>query len=878
MAVCSIKNLCFSYPNSDKNALNDISVAVNDGEFITLCGKSGCGKSTLLRMLKPSIAPHGKMSGEVLYDGREANKLSAEEEASQIGFVMQNPDTQIVTDKVWHELAFGPESLGIDNTKIRMRVAETASFFGIENWFYKKTSELSGGQKQLLNLASVMVMHPRLLILDEPTSRLDPIAAGEFMQMLRKINAELGTAVILSEHRAEDAFLVSDRVWIMENGRIIADEPPRRIAGILKNGDLYDILPAAARVFGDLGGDGESPISVREGKMFLSRYNAEHPLDNGKIPRDVQCAADDTAIELKNIYFRYDKSLPDVVKNLNVSVKHGEIYALLGGNGTGKTTALSLMAGLNAPQRGEIRIEGRKIREYHDLYNGLIGVLPQEPQIMFLRNSVFADLYDMTDENMTADMREQAVWDAAALCRLQELTNRHPYDLSGGELQRAALAMLLLKKPRILLLDEPTKGMDVHFKKIFGEILTDLKAGGTAIFMVTHDISFCAEYADRCALFFDGTITAEDMPRRFFRGNDFYTTEANRMARTILPDAVLTEDIALAAGIEKKTVKRDFVHYEPKKEETVPQTQKKRKRKTAGGVFALCFAVLSILQKKNADTLGMYVYLCNALCIIFAAFAVMCILPKTELYQYKTETVCKKINKKSKFGMALTFMAIIVTVMCGIHFFGDRKYYFISLLIIAEISVPFFMSFEKRLPSAREIVLISTLCAIAVAGRSAFFMLPEFKPVAAVVIISGVCFGGETGFLVGAVGTFVSNFFFGQGPWTPWQMFAFGTIGLTGGILFNKGVLPKTRECITVFGFLATLLIYGGIMNPASVFMMTSEPTWEMIKASYVMGLPIDLVHALSSAFFLWFLSVPMSEKLERIKVKYGIMNGADAI
>ena len=231
-----------------------------------------------------------------------------------------------------------------------------------------------------------------------------------------------------------------------------------------------------------------------------------------------------------------------------------------------------------------------------------------------------------------------------------------------------------------------------------------------------------------------------------------------------------------------------------------------------------------------------------------------------------------RISRRTFAALFFILVAVPLTIFSGIHFLGDRKYYFISMLIIFETLIPFAMVFEGRKPQARELVIISVLCAAATAGRTAFYMLPQFKPVLAIVIISGVCFGGETGFLVGAVTGFVSNFFFGQGPWTPWHMFSFGIIGFIAGVLFEKGLLGKQRLSLCIFGFLAAFFIYGGIMNPASAIMSGVKLNLPVLVSYYAMGAPYDLIHAASTAFFLWFVSEPMIKKLERIKTKYGLI------
>ena len=876
MESFKVENLSFTYPVRTEKALDNINFTVNQGEFILLCGKSGCGKTTLLRLLKPTLAPFGEKEGDILFNGRPLADCDTKEEASGIGFVMQNPDNQIVTDKVWHELAFGLESLGYKQTEIRTRVSEMASFFGIQNWFYKKVTELSGGQKQLLNLASVMAMQPSVLILDEPTSQLDPIAAGEFLKTLEKINRELGVSVILTEHRLEDAFPIADRVIVMEDGKIIADEAPEKVGKILKtqNHDMYKALPTPMRIHGEVKNSLPCPLTVRDGRMWLEEYAKDNTLNSDIIPGDSLKDNTDTVIEMKDAWFRYEKDLPDVVKGFHLSVNKGELFCLVGGNGTGKTTALSLISGLNTPYRGDVRIKGQSVSEIKNLYDGLLGVLPQNPQSVFVKKTVYLDLMEiLSDKKLSKEEKEHKVHNVSALCRIEKLLKCHPYDLSGGEQQRAALAKILLMEPEILLLDEPTKGMDAHFKEEFADILMDLKANGVTVLMVSHDIEFCAEYADRCALVFDGSITSSDTPREFFKGKNFYTTSANRMARTCLPDAVLAEDIIIACGGKVEKKERKPRHIELRKPQNEMKTQKVKTHKLTpariicGSIFALLFVLTAIVS---------YLELYPLQILSVIEFAVMCLsfFPQKnvgiEIIQVPKSD--RKLTKRTLVATFLILLLIPLTIYIGVFFLGDRKYYFISLLIILETMIPFCMVFESRKPKARELIIISVLCAIAVAGRAAFFMLPQFKPVVALVIIAGVCFGGETGFLVGAVTGFVSNFFFGQGPWTPWQMFAFGIIGFIAGILFKKGFLRKTKASLCIFGFLATFIIYGGIMNPSSVMMWQSKINWDMIKSAYIMGMPFDLIHAIGTMFFLWFISEPMIDKVERIKVKYGIV------
>ncbi len=889
MESYKIENLSFTYPNRENKALDNVSLTVNQGEFITLCGKSGCGKTTLLRLLKSSLAPVGSISGEIYFKNKLLSEQGVREQASDIGFVMQACDNQIVTDKVWHELAFGLESLGYTTPEIRTRVSEMASFFGIGTWFHKKVTELSGGQKQILNLASVMVMQPSVLILDEPTSQLDPIAAQEFLKILEKINRELGTTVILTEHRLEDAFPISDRVVVMDSGKIIAESTPKEIGKILKsvNHDMYQALSAPMRIHDAVDDGSDCPLTVREGRNWLERYSEQTLLNAALIPKsDNQNLSGETVIEIKDAWFRYEKNLPDVIKGLNVKINKGEIFAILGGNGAGKTTALSLISGLNTPYRGEVLINGESVSKTHNLYNGVLGVLPQNPQALFVKKTVNLDLLEMlSGKKLSNAEKEQRIKNISAICHIDGLLESHPYDLSGGEQQRAALAKVLLQSPDILLLDEPTKGMDAHFKQIFADILKDLKANGVTIVMVSHDIEFCAEHALRCAMFFDGNITSTGMPREFFAGKNFYTTSANRMARTMLPEAVLAEDVILACGgMVQKRERTQLPEITLPYDDTKPTKREPKNKKLTpiriilGCVFALLAIFTGILQQRGTDILQMTAVLditvLNLIAIVEAVGAFICFFPQKEfgIELVQQPRSKRKLTNRTIVAMLFILLAIPLTIYIGFFYLQDRKYYFICLCIIFETMIPFCMVFESRKPKARELVIISVLCAIAVAGRTAFFILPQFKSVVAFVIIVGVCFGGETGFLVGAVAGFVSNFFFGQGPWTPWQMFSFGIIGFIAGILFKKGLLRKTKASLCVFGGLTTLVIYGGIMNPASLIMWQPNPTAEMFISAYRMGFPFDLVHAISTMFFLWFISEPMIDKLDRIKVKYGLI------
>ena len=541
MAHFEIRNLTFSYAAAKgRHSLENVSLSIEQGEFLVLCGASGSGKSTLLRQLKAVLTPSGKRSGEVLFHGVPLSQVPDRDQAAKIGFVMQNPDDQIVTDKVWHELAFGLESLGCDQKTMRARVAEMACYFGIQDWFHRDVATLSGGQKQLLNLASIMAMQPEVLILDEPTSQLDPIAASDFLNTVRKINTELGTTVIITEHRLEDIFPYADRAVVMDGGRILADDTPSRVGQLLfaRNHPMFTAMPTPVRVFYGAGCSGESPLTVRQGRSWLSREFPEAPAKNTvpapALPEEVE----NPALMLKELWFRYEKDSPDILRGVSAEVPAGSLYAILGGNGAGKSTTLKAISGICRPYRGKVTLFGKPMEKYKssELFRGCLAMLPQDPKSLFVKKSVREELEEMTKDT-------SAISEIARLCQIESLLGSHPYDLSGGEQQRAALAKVLLTKPRLLLLDEPTKGIDCFFKETFAKILADLKAQGITVIMVSHDVEFCARYADVVAMFFDGQILTADTPRRFFGANSFYTTAAHRMSRHVFDGAVTAEDV-----------------------------------------------------------------------------------------------------------------------------------------------------------------------------------------------------------------------------------------------------------------------------------------------------------------------------------------------
>lgn len=977
MKIIELKKLSFRYSGEDKEILSDIDLAIEEGGFYVICGASGSGKSTLLRQLKISLQPVGQRSGRILYYGRDLEEVSQYTQSAKIGFVFQNPDTQIVTDKVWHELAFGLESIGMPQDMIRVRVAEMASYFGIQNWFYQSTDTLSGGQKQLLNLASVMVMHPKVLLLDEPVSQLDPIAAADFMATIHKLHAEFGITVIMAEHSLEEVAAYVDEVIFMKEGRLIAKGKMEELGNILETHDpsMEEILTVPmqiARGYEKLQKKKEDtafttndriPYTVALGQKWMAQrfplakqeeikgfpftkqeetekfafakqeeaqrflgakqeeagrftsvkqkekksLPAKDPKKQNRGKRSFDGKKVPFAIQCTELCYHYPQADVDVVDHLSLFVEEGAIFALMGGNGSGKTTTLHLLGGLLKPQKGTIEFFGRSLTKYKEkeLRNGILGVLPQDPTTLFVRKTVEEDLYEVLEDQKEQNQiktffgeTKQEIWqNVIALLGIEDLLKKHPYDLSGGEQQKAALAKVLLRQPAILLLDEPTKGLDAGSKKRLGELLVGLSQKKVTILMVSHDIEFCAKYATKTGLFFDGNIASMQDTKEFFVENHFYTTAANRMCRNYFPDVVTVQDairvctdtdiedcneFVLKAVEQEKAVQeknnqnkaeQDKIEQEKvqqnkmqqdkeeqKKDEQSKNEQEKAKQDRAEGLSAE-----NINGNKNEISGKASVQNSDS----------DAVTERTTKERIATERENSKHSVDTKQILSVVLTELIGIPLCiaiGFFFFGDRKYLFISMMTAVLSCIPFWTSLSRGKYSAKKVVLIAVLVAIATAGRSVFFMFPGIKPMAAVVIVTGISLGAEAGFLTGSLTMLLSNMLFGQGPWTPWQMFSMGLIGLLAGLLAAAGKeRMEKRSSLCLLGLISPLVIYGGIMNFASLLMMSYTINKESIIAIYLSGIPMDMLHAVSTVIFLAVGGKPMLEKIERVKKKHGI-------
>ncbi|MFD2306095.1 ABC transporter ATP-binding protein [Enterococcus termitis] len=558
MDYLEIKNLSFQYAGSEQKCLDDISLSITKGDFVLICGASGSGKTTLLKMLKPQLSPAGIKTGDIYLDQKNLTLVSEHFSSSKIGYVMQNPENQIITDTVWHELAFGLENLGLSSFEIKGRIAEMANFLGIQELMDTRTADLSGGQKQLLNLASVLVMQPDMLILDEPTTQLDPIAAQNFVDVLVRLNREMGLTILLAEHGLESVFALADKVVLLDQGQLIFAEEPRAVSAAITTKtqgiDRFLLsLPSALQIYHALALKDQVPLTVIEGKRFLARHfskSSQPTLEKKELSKTQK-----TSLELKNCWFRYEKNGSDILAGVDMTLNEGEIFSLVGANGTGKTTLLKVIASIHHCYRGKLTLFQQAIKKSQHK----IGYLPQSPEMVFVKDSVLEDYQNyLQGQGLDEKQQLEKIVSIAALLDMTDKLKQHPFDLSGGECQRAALGKVLLADPSVLLLDEPTKGIDNYAKKQLIQLLKELAGKGKTILVVTHDLDFAAELSDRCGLFFQHNLLTTANPKEFFSKHAFYTTAASRISRDVVTEKVTTEQVITACQAEEGVTKNDF--------------------------------------------------------------------------------------------------------------------------------------------------------------------------------------------------------------------------------------------------------------------------------------------------------------------------------
>ena len=460
-----VQGLSFAYPGAEAPVLEGLDWRVPQGAFALLVGGTGSGKSTLLSLLKPEIAPAGERTGDARVLGENVADMDVRASAERVGYVFQDPENQIVCETVWHEMAFGLENLGLARDEMRRRIAETSYFFGLEDWLHRDTDTLSGGRKQLLSLAAVLALRPRVLLLDEPTSQLDPVAEKNFLHALFRVNRELGCTVVVATHQPRPMLEYATCAYRIEGGRVC---------------EVVDL----------------ASLGSREGLLALDSC------------WPAQVAATSAAAAIREGWFRYDRAGGWVLRGLDASFSAGAVHAVVGGNGCGKSTMLSVLAKTVKLQRG------RMVRAAASA-----ALLPQNPKALLVAETVRDELMEWAS---TCGYDEAVARERAASLGLSGLDGRHPYDLSGGQRQLLALAKLLLIGPELLLLDEPTKGLDLTSRRIIARALRDhAEAGGTVI-MATHDLDFAEQVADDIAMIFDGEIACMEPPTDFFADNVFY--------------------------------------------------------------------------------------------------------------------------------------------------------------------------------------------------------------------------------------------------------------------------------------------------------------------------------------------------------------------
>lgn len=520
--IASIDGLTYFYPNAHAPALRDINWQVKPGEFVTVTGPSGSGKSTLLRCLN-GLTPHfsgGQFGGAVLVDGLDTRQHQPRELARITGFVFQDPEAQIVSTRVDDEVAFGMEQLGVPPLTMRKRVEEVLDLMGIAGLRHREIATLSGGERQRVAVASALALQPSILALDEPTSQLDPWGAEEVLTALTRLNEDLGLTIVLAEHRLERVMGHSDRLTLLDReGAIAFDGAPRPALAVMDERNLPPLLALGRRL-----GWEPLPLSIKEG-----RAAQRHDAAQGRIPvepaPDPPSPGGDPVVELQRISARFEDR--PVLRDIDLAVRPGELVALMGRNGSGKTTLLRLMAGLHRPHGGRYLLAGSNGAELHPAEIAqTVGYLPQNPSALFFAETLREELAFTIahQQGPTLDPDE-----TLASLGLGHAADRNPRDLSGGERERAALAAVLVGAPRVLLLDEPTRGMDAERKRALAAILTRLRADGVAIILATHDVELVAEAATRVVLLGDGRIVADGSPRDVLSVSLTFTTAINKL-------------------------------------------------------------------------------------------------------------------------------------------------------------------------------------------------------------------------------------------------------------------------------------------------------------------------------------------------------------
>ena len=605
MALIEFNNFSFAYMNSDGTesevkSLDSINLEIDYGDFVLLCGPSGCGKTTLLTNLKKELMPAGRRSGEIKFNGTRIIDMDEISSACDIGYLFQNPDSQIVTDTVIQEIAFPLENIGLPTEEIRNRISEIVAFFGINDILHKNVNELSGGQKQLVNLCSLLVLRPHVLLLDEPMSQLDPIASYEFLSIVRRLNEEFSITVIMSEHKADSIFPFIDKAVFLKDGKIEFVDNAHNICSEVIDDEIFEnYLPAVTKIYNSLSVKYPSliklntPLSIREGRRCLNTIHDDlikisnddvdsinlnhdnlhitnkkyHSQEKSGILDKISLGGNKNAlISMNGIYFAYEKGNL-ILKNVDFELEKGDFVSLIGGNGVGKSTFLQLLVGILKPIKGKVKYK-KGIKRAYVHQNPMIHFSKDNVKEEFLEsileskllqnNSVgfnketYDDLLKMSNEEfiesdvlngLEFDSIEFKFKELIEFFDICDLIDKHPYDCSGGEQQKIVIVKALLQNADVLVLDEPTKGLDPISSKNLANILNSLRDNGITILMTSHDLDFVANNCKRCLMLFDKDIQIDDDPKVIFAENNFYTTFVNRMVKDYVPEIVTLDDL-----------------------------------------------------------------------------------------------------------------------------------------------------------------------------------------------------------------------------------------------------------------------------------------------------------------------------------------------
>lgn len=541
MAVLALENLTYSYPDESRPTLDQINLSIQEGEFVLIVGGSGSGKSSLVRAMTGLIPDFygGSIEGRIILDSEDLNRMDKARVARKIGMVFQDPESQLVMTNVEQELAFGMENMGLSAELMKRRIMEVSSALSLQPFLHNDISSLSGGLKQKVILASILAMQPEILILDEPTSQLDPVAGEEILAIIRRLNEENGLTVILIEQRLERCFHLADRILFMEQGRIVHDSVNRQEAARWAAVHNNPFIPPVARLFAKAG-SAEIPMTVKEGRKLLktSSLSQEEGFKKETSEGDTPPAKpSEILLDVEKLWFSYNDGT-EVLKNINLTIHPADFLVIMGENAAGKTTLLKNLRGLLHPSRGKIKLADQDMSSFPvEALAGTIGYLAQNPNDYLFQPTVREEII-FTRHNLGLKNcnRADELLEKLALTSHAEA---NPRDLSTGERQRAALAAILAAEPKLILLDEPTRGLDYEMKACLGKLLQRLQQEGQAIIVVTHDMEFAAEYAPEIVLMSQGQIISRGSKSKMLSRSTFYSSQVSKLFNNI-DDRIVT--------------------------------------------------------------------------------------------------------------------------------------------------------------------------------------------------------------------------------------------------------------------------------------------------------------------------------------------------